>query len=223
MTKANPYDVLWDMDGTIVDSVELHFQAWFTVLSENNIPITRQSLRAAFGQNAVGIVTAHLDHTPEAAFLAKIIERKENLYQQSVREGQVALFPGALKWLQVLQARGIKQAVASSAPLGNITVTVEKLGLGDFFVELVPGADLPPKPAPDVFLEAARRLNLPPEDCIVIEDSVAGVEAAHNAGMQCIAVATTHAAEELPDPDVLVDLLSDLPEDIFEQLRDAVQ
>ena len=135
----------------------------------------------------------------------------------------MALFPGALKWLQVLQARGIKQAVASSAPLENITVTVEKLDLGHFFVELVPGADLPPKPAPDVFLEAARRLNLPPEDCIVIEDSVAGVEAAHNAGMQCIAVTTTHAAEELPDPDVLVNLLSDLPEDIFEQLRDAVQ
>jgi beta-phosphoglucomutase len=211
------------MDGTIVDSVELHFQAWFTVLSENNIPITRQSLQAVFGQNAIGIVTAHLDQPPDAAFLAKIIDRKESLYQQSVREGQVALFPGALKWLQVLQARGIKQAVASSAPLGNIAVTVEKLDLGHFFVELVPGADLPPKPAPDVFLEAARRLNLLPEDCIVIEDSVAGVEAAHNAGMQCIAVATTHAAEELPAPDVLVDLLSDLPEDIFEQLRDAVQ
>ena len=223
MTNPKPYGVLWDMDGTIVDSVELHFQAWFTVLSENNIPITRESLRAVFGQNAVGIVTAHLDQPPDAASLAKIIARKESLFQESVRQGQVALFPGALKWLQVLQARGIKQAVASSAPLGNITVTVEKLGLGDFFVELVPGADLPPKPAPDVFLEAARRLNLPPEDCIVIEDSVAGVEAAHNAGMQCIAVTTTHAAEELPDPDVLVNLLSDLPEDIFEQLRDAVQ
>ena len=218
MSITKPFGVLWDMDGTIVDTVELHFQAWYTVLSDENIPITRASLRAAFGQNAVGVVTAHLGRTPEADFLAEMIARKERLFQASVRENDVALFAGAIKWLEALKASGVRQAVASSAPLGNIAAIVDKLNLGKYFVALVPGADLPAKPAPDVFLEAARRLNLPPEDCIVIEDAVAGVEGARRAGMRCIAVTTTHLAEELPDPDVLVNRLSDLPEDIFERL-----
>jgi beta-phosphoglucomutase len=218
MNHSSSFGVLWDMDGTIVDTVELHFQAWYTVLDERSIPITRESLRAAFGKNAVGIVSAHLDHPPEPDFLTEVIDSKEALFQQMVRENPVPVFPGATEWLETLQARGVKQAIASSAPMGNITVTVEKLDLSKYFIELVSGADLPPKPAPDVFLEAARLLGFLPEDCIVIEDAVAGVQAAQAAGMKCIAVATTHAAEELPEPDVLVDRLSDLPADVFEQL-----
>jgi beta-phosphoglucomutase len=219
MSETKPFGVLWDMDGTIVDTVELHFQAWYAVLSDENIPITRASLRASFGQNAVGVVSAHLGRTPEAGFLAQVIARKERLFQAMVQENPVDLFPGAVEWLETLQARGVKQAVASSAPLGNISAIVDKLDLGRFFAALVPGADLPAKPAPDVFLAAARQLNLPPEDCIVIEDAIAGVAGARRAGMRCIAVTTTHKAEELPEPDVLVNRLCDLPPDIFERLR----
>jgi HAD superfamily hydrolase (TIGR01509 family) len=218
MKNSKPFGVLWDMDGTIVDTVELHFQSWYSILSARGIPITRESLRSLFGKNARGVIAGLQDHTPEAGFMEELIEHKERNFREAVREKGVPLFPGAVEWLQTLHGRGVRQAIASSAPMGNITAIVEKLDLGRYFEALVPGADLPPKPAPDVFLEAARQLDLPPERCIVIEDSVFGVQAAQSAGMRCIAVTTTHAADELPGPDVLVARLSDLPEDVFERL-----
>jgi beta-phosphoglucomutase-like phosphatase (HAD superfamily) len=144
MTNTSSFGVLWDMDGTIVDTVELHFQTWFAVLSERKISITRESLRAAFGQNAVGIVSAHLERYPEPALLREIIDCKEALFQEMVREQPVPLIPGVIEWLETLQARGVKQAITLSAPVDKITAIVEKLDLGKYFAALVPGADLPP-------------------------------------------------------------------------------
>jgi beta-phosphoglucomutase-like phosphatase (HAD superfamily) len=123
-----------------------------------------------------------------------------------------------LDWLQRLRDAGYLQSVASSAPAANIDTLVDELGLRDYFEVMVSGVDLPGKPEPALFFKAARLLGVPPEGCVVVEDAVAGVEAAVRAGMKCIAVAATNPAQALGMADVVVEQLSDLDVDAFQRL-----
>jgi beta-phosphoglucomutase-like phosphatase (HAD superfamily) len=116
---------------------------------------------------------------------------------------------------------GYRQGVASSAPPANIDALIDGLGLRAYFDELVSGVDLPGKPEPAVFLEAARLLDVPPENCVVVEDAVAGVQAAKRAGMKCIAVTTTNSAQLLQEADIVVERLDTLAADAFRRLLAA--
>jgi beta-phosphoglucomutase family hydrolase len=209
--------VIWDMDGVLVDTGEFHFQAWSRALPEFGIPFTRQLFRDTFGMNNAGILEVLLGETPAPELLAEISERKEQLFRRAVR-GRVQPLPGVLAWLERLKAAGMRQAIASSAPPANIDALVGELGLRDYFDAMVSGFDLPGKPDPAVFLKAARRIGVPPERCVVVEDAVAGVEAARRAGMKCVAVTTTNPAQVLKGADVIVERLDALPPDTFERL-----
>ncbi len=211
------YGVLWDMDGVLVDTAEFHFQTWLETLSAYGIPITRESFRATFGMNNAGTLAALMGEVPAPALLAEIGERKERQFRQAIR-GRVRPLPGVLLWLERLQSEGVRQAVASSAPPANIDVLLDELGLSPFFDIIGSGSDLPPKPDPALFLQVARRLNVPPGRCVVVEDSVPGVQAARRAGMRCIAVATTNPAHRLAEADVVVERLDGLSEDAFRRL-----
>ena len=220
MQKAARQGVIWDMDGVLVDTGEFHFQAWSQALSGHGIPFTRESLRATFGMNNAGILMALLGQAPPPELLAEISDRKERLFRQAVR-GRAQLLPGVLAWLERLKAAGMRQAIASSAPPANIDALVDELGLRTYFDAIVSGSDLPGKPDPAVFLEAARLIGVPPERCVVVEDAVAGVVGARRAGMKCIAVTTTNPAQALKEANrqgVIVERLDALPLDIFERL-----
>jgi len=201
--------VLWDMDGVLVDSGELHYQAWLKTLTALSIPFDREKFQQTFGMNNQGILTTLLGKPPDAGFLEMVSNRKENLFRQLIH-GHLHLLPGALEWLMQLSEKGVLQAVASSAPQENIEVTVDELEIRQYFSALVSGYSLPGKPDPAVFLEAARRLGVEPKQCIVVEDAVAGITAARNAGMKCMAVTTTHPRSSLSAADVVVDSLEEL-------------
>jgi beta-phosphoglucomutase family hydrolase len=209
--------VIWDMDGVLVDTGEFHFQAWSQALPEFGIPFTRELFTATFGMNNAGILAVLLGQTPAPELLAEISDRKEQLFRQAVR-GRVQPLPGVLAWLERLKAAGIRQAIASSAPPANIDALVDELGLCDYFDAIVSGFDLPGKPDPTLFLKVARLIGVPPERCVVVEDAVAGVEAARRAGMKCIAVTTTNPTQALKGADVIVERLDALPPDTFERL-----
>jgi beta-phosphoglucomutase-like phosphatase (HAD superfamily) len=106
--------------------------------------------------------------------------------------------------------------VASSAPLENIEATVDELNIRQYFSALISAYSMPGKPDPSVFLEAARQLGVESKQCIVVEDAVAGVTAAKNAGMKCIAVSTTHPKLSLSAADIVVDNLEELTMDDFD-------
>ncbi|MFQ5811942.1 MAG: HAD family hydrolase [Anaerolineae bacterium] len=209
--------VIWDMDGVLVDTGEFHFQAWSQALSEHGIPFTRESFRATFGMNNAGILTTLLGQTPAPELLAEISDRKEQLFRQAVR-GHAQPLPGVLAWLERLRAAGLRQAIASSAPPANIDALVDELGLRGYFDTIASGFDLPGKPDPTLFLKVARLIGVVPERCVVVEDAVAGVEAARRAGMKCVAVTTTNPAQALKEADVIVERLDALPVDTFERL-----
>lgn len=216
----NKRGVLWDMDGVLVDTGEFHYHAWVGVLSEYAIPFSRQFFRDTFGMNNAGVLSILLGDRLTPTLLDEISSRKEWLFREAAR-GHAQPLPGVRAWLETLQADGFRQGIASSAPPANIDVLVDGLGLRARFDAIVSGFDLPGKPDPTLFLEVARRLGVPPERCIVVEDAVAGVEAAKRAGMKCIAVTTTNPAEALAAGDIVVERLDALPLDTFHRLLEG--
>jgi beta-phosphoglucomutase len=212
-----PKGVLWDMDGVLVDTGEFHYQSWAAVLPDYGLQFSREFFRDTFGMNNRGILSLLLGEQLTPALLAEIGERKEEWFREAIR-GQAHPLPGVHDWLRRLRDAGFRQGVASSAPPANIDTLVDELGLRDYFHVLVSGAGLPGKPDPALFLEAAHQLRVPAARCVVVEDAVAGVEAAKRAGMKCIAVTTTNPAPALEAADVVVERLDALGEDAFQHL-----
>jgi beta-phosphoglucomutase family hydrolase len=215
-----PKAVLWDMDGVLVDTGEYHYQAWSTVMPQYEQPFTRKFFAETFGMNNAGVLGTLMGDRLTPELLAEISDRKEEAFRAAVR-GNAEPLPGVLDWLRRLQASGFRQGVASSAPPANIEALVGELGLANYFDAIVSGSDLPGKPEPDLFLKVAHLLDTPTNHCIVIEDAVAGVEAAKRAGIKCVAVTTTNPAGALEAADMVVDSLTDLAEDAFERLLDG--
>lgn len=213
MTRA----VLWDLDGTLIDSEELHWLAWRDTMSVEGVSLTRDEFLSTFGQRNDSILPRWLPTaSPERRI--HVGDTKEKAYRHLVRSTGISPLPGAAEWVRRLSEEGWRQAVASSAPRANIEVVLEVLGLASYFGATVSAEDVTHgKPAPDVFLAAAKQLDVPPPNCIVVEDAAAGVEAARRAGMRSIGVgknasssATLGAAS-----------LDSLPDDAFERLLDV--
>jgi beta-phosphoglucomutase family hydrolase len=207
---------LWDLDGTLVDSAEEHWQAWRETLQAHGLSVTQQQFRETFGWRNDAILARWLGSRVDlpAERLREIGDIKEARYRELVAQRGLTPLPGATEWIERLATRGWRQAVASSAPRANVEVVVKTLGFDRYFGALVGGEDVRHgKPEPDVFLTAAARLVTPPARCVVVEDATAGVEAARRAGMRCIGVGPRDLAA-----DVAVASLEDLAPDAFDRL-----
>jgi HAD superfamily hydrolase (TIGR01509 family) len=202
--KHLPKAILWDLDGTIIDSTECHFQSWSEALKSHGYSISRDLFNSNYGRNNFASLTGYLGFQPDLNLANEITHAKEALFREKVSR-DASMVAGVMSWLAAANQMGMKQAIASSAGMKNITIMLTAFGLLGYFDLLVSGANLPAKPKPDVFLEAAKLLELSPQECLVIEDSAAGVQAAKNAGMTCIAVLTSHVKSQLTAADLLVD------------------
>ena len=203
------FAILWDMDGVLVDTGEAHFLAWYQALAEIGIPYTREDFRVTFGMNNAGLLKYVFGEPQTPALVNQLGGYKEELFREMVKAG-ANLLPGVEGWIAQFKAWGWKQAIASSAPWENIDALVDGLGIRAHFDAIVSGFDLPPKPAPDVFLKAAAEVGGGLENSLVIEDSLAGVGGAANAGMKCIAVTTTNPVETLHQAGLVLDDLTEL-------------
>jgi len=217
---TSPFAVLWDLDGTLVDTKDFHHQSWALALPEFGLDFSADRFERSFGMNNNGVLEVFFGRPVEAEQAAAIGERKETLFRQLLR-GHVQALPGATNWLERLRTWGARQAVASSAPPANIDVMLGELGIVGYFDAVVSGHGLPSKPDPAVFLQAAERLGVSPENCIVMEDAAAGVQAARRAGMRCIAVASTSPVEALRDADLVIERWDWLDEESFVRLAAA--
>ena len=218
MSAARPErsrGVLWDLDGTLVDSTELHWIAWRDAMAEEGVTITREMFEATFGWKNDPILRRWLgDDTPEDR-KTQIADRKETSYRAALRQQGLKPLPGAREWVERLHGEGWRQAIASSAPLANIEAVLEVIDLGHDFEAIVSAEDVTTgKPDPQVFLLAARKLDVDPSHAIVVEDAEAGIEGARRAGMKCIGV---NPKLRLP-ADVYVRSLSGLDPQVFDTL-----
>jgi beta-phosphoglucomutase len=189
MPAANLCGVIWDVDGTLVDTAELHFAAWKTLAAELGHPFTRADFAATFGQRNPEIIRKLFGTRYSDAEIAALGDRKEDLYKAAAREQGVSLLPGARALLEGLHAAGFLQAIGSSAPRGNLDLILGLTQTARFFQAVVSMEDTQRgKPDPQVFEVAATRLGVAPAHALVLEDAVAGVQAAKAGGMKCIAV-----------------------------------
>ena len=212
--------VLWDLDGVIVDTAPLHLWSWQKTFGEIGVSFTEPDFKRSFGRRSPEIIQQFLGPDVEPVQMEALAERKEELFRVAAAAG-VEMLPGVRNLLTALHASGWAQTIASSAPPENVDLLVDALSIRGLLGPVVTARDVSVgKPAPDVFLVAAARLGVDPARCVVIEDAVAGVEAAKAAGMRCVAVTNTHPADHLTLADLVVDSLEQLdPEDFARLLQ----
>ena len=208
--------VLWDMDGTLVDSAEYHWQAWRDTMSRELFPVTHGQFLATFGQRNDSILWQWLGEKATPKLIERIGKTKEALYRQLVREHGIAPLPGALEWVNLLHRQGWRQAIASAAPRANVETILDALHASECFEAIVSAEDVHRgKPDPEVFLIAATKLGVALKHCIVVEDAEHGIEAARAAGMKSIGVSQN--GKHLP-ADIVVRSLDLLDENAFDNL-----
>lgn len=210
MSTVSDLAVIWDMDGVIVDTGVYHRDAWIDAFGKRGIDFTAEDFVVTFGTRNDDVIRRILGKKAPRELAREISEEKEADYRRRIAESIVAL-PGVVALLEDLAVAGFKQAIATSAPLANVRQIMQSLDLDRYFDCVVTEKDVAEgKPSPQGFLLAARTLDVPAANCVVIEDAVAGVSAARRAGMRCVAVTTSHPRRSLGQADLIVDSLEDV-------------
>lgn len=218
MAGINEIAVLWDMDGVIVDTAPYHFAAWQQIFEKRGVKFTRAEFKRSFGRRNETIIPDILDKNISGAEIAAIAKEKEAVFRRLGRN-KIKPFPGAVNLIKHLAERHVKMALVSSTPARNIEVILNCLGIGGFFKTIISGEDVTNgKPDPEGFLLAAERLGIMPGNCVVIEDSTAGVSAAKRAGMHCVAITNTCPRSKLVSADLIIDSLETIDVDDLKRL-----
>ena len=187
---------VFDLDGTLVDNIRFHKQAFQKLAERLGLVMDDATFQKYNGLKNDDIFPSFVGRALSRAELDELSNEKETLYRALFAPVLVA-HRGAPALLERLRARGIKLAVASSAPPLNRKMVLDGLGWNERFDAVVASEGLPGKPAPDVFLAAAARLGVAPEDCLAFEDAVNGIQSAAAAGMLVVGVTTNVTAAEL--------------------------
>lgn len=203
------YLVIFDMDGVLADTGPIHFESWVKMANEcAGLEFSREFFEETFGQQSIPITRKLVGPEFDQSLVEKWANLKEQYYRDLVKD-KLEPLPGAVELIKSLKKHDFKLAVGSSGPLENVELLLTSLNIKQFFDVIITAEDVKNgKPAPDVFLIAANRLHIKPEDCIVIEDAPVGIEAAKRANMSSIALTTTHAKEELNNANLIVKDLS---------------
>lgn len=183
---------VFDMDGTVLDSEPNYYASEKAFLGEYGIEYTEDLKRAMTGLGSktfLGFLERRWPDNPLNALpLRERMALKDKAYL-AYSEGRTRAFPAMIHLLDLLGTQGIPCAIASGSTLPVIETTLRWAGIRERFSAVVAAEEVPRgKPEPDIFLEAARRLGVPPESCLAFEDSLPGVRSARKAGMACVAV-----------------------------------
>jgi beta-phosphoglucomutase family hydrolase len=202
---------IFDWDGVIINSAAHHEMSWERLAKECNKTLPENHFKLGFGMKNEVIIPELLKWTTVPTEVRILSLRKEAIYREVVREIGIEALPGVREFLVMLKEAGIPRVIASSTHRENITTSLDVLGLGDFFPQLVTSEDVKRgKPDPEVFLTAAQKIGIEPAHCVVFEDALVGIAAAHAAGMKVVAVATTEPREKLVHADWVVGRLDEL-------------
>ena len=189
--------VVFDLDGSLVDNMAYHVEAFARFAVRHRLPPLDTAMRGRLdGKRNRDIFPILFGRPIDAAAFRSYEDEKEGLYRELSR-GRLRPLRGLLPLLDELDARGIVAGVATSAPAPNVAHALAELKLAARLTTVVRSDEVAHgKPAPDVFLETARRLGVPPTACVAFEDAPAGVIAAGAAGMVCVGLTTSFAAED---------------------------
>jgi beta-phosphoglucomutase len=210
--------LLFDLDGTLIDSMPHHQSAWNAWYARRSIAMNSSEFFASTAGRANTEILAELFPALSAADHLAMSDEKETIYREFASKS-LALIAGAEAFVAQARRDGLKLAVCTASTLPNMALAFRMHGI-DRWVDTVvspadtttgaeAGAPVRGKPHPDIFLEAARRLGLAPADCLVFEDAPLGVEAARRAGMRAVALTTTLPASDFAAFDNLIAIAAD--------------
>ncbi len=205
---------IFDWDGVIIDSSSHHEESWERLAKETGFTLPEGHFKKGFGMKNEFIIPNLLNWSNGPEEIRQLSLRKEELYREILLEWGIRPLPGVTEWLAELRQHGIRCAIGSSTHRLNIDTSLSVLRFEDCFAAIVTAEDVSRgKPDPEVFLTAAERLGIDPSHCVVFEDALVGIEAAHRGGMKVVAVATTNPIEALKAADLAVHRLDELSVD----------
>jgi beta-phosphoglucomutase len=201
--------VIFDMDGVLVDSEPLINAAAIAMFKEKGLTVHPTDFLPFVGAGEDRYIGGVAEKYRFPLDLPAAKQRTYEIYLDLV-PSRLEAFPGAHDLVLACREGGLLVAVASSADRIKVVANLKKINLPpEFWDTVVVGEQVPhKKPAPDIFLSAARNLNVNPSACVVVEDAINGIQAAKVAGLRCIAVATTFLAERLQEADLVRDKIS---------------
>lgn len=190
--------VLFDLDGVVIDSIALHREVWADFLRSHGLEPTEQTLQFADGRRAVEVIATLFPGPLLPADLKRLTSERESLYRHRLTSGPVRAVPGVEDYLAALRSIGVRTALATSALPTSTDSALRRLGLEKMFHARITAADVTHgKPHPEIYLKAALSVGIVPEQCLVAEDAVPGIQAAKAAGMHCLGLTTSCSGPEL--------------------------
>lgn len=211
--------VVWDLDGVLVDSSEAHKASWVEMAREWDVPYDAdKDFPSTFGRHNSDIITL-LWGVTDPKVIQAMADTKEGYFRYSA--AALKPMPGAVELVNTLRRAAWKQGIGSSAPLKNIQVVLQAIGLAEQMDAIASGDDVTTgKPDPQVFAVAFQRLGVEPARGVVVEDAIAGVHAAKSAGAVCIGVTNSHGEDTLKEAgaDLLVHSLTEITVATMESL-----
>jgi len=213
--------VIFDFDGVIANTEPVHMRAFQLTLGEDGITLTEEEYYSNYlaydDKTLFKTVLKDKEITHDETVIRELMERKSGHYESIIKDN-IEILPGVKDFIGKLSGK-YRLAIGSGALRREIADILEFAGIGDYFDVIVSAEDVENcKPAPDVFVEVLRRLNasgpsagaISPEECLVVEDSVSGVEAALSVGMKCLAVTNSYSADELSRAHIVKESLKGL-------------
>ena len=202
---------LFDWDGVIIDSSRFHEESWEQLARQENKTLPPGYFQNTLGKKNETIIPDILTWTHEEQEIKRIAARKEEIYRRLIIDRGIAPLPGVQPFLTLLREHHIPCGIGSSTPRLNILTALDQLGLGTHFDVIIAAEDVSKgKPDPQVFLLAAQTLQEAPQQCVVFEDAVAGIQAAKAGSMKAVAVTTSNPAPRLREADMVVNRLDEL-------------
>jgi len=205
----NNWSAIFDMDGVVVETVQMHFQAWKRMFEERGKPFTFDEYKAKVdGIPRRDGARAILGDLPQSE-LDKACDVKQGYFLEFLEKEKVPAYAGTVALVKAIRASGRKAALISSSK--NLPRIIASAGVSDIWDSIVNGSEITKgKPDPQIFLMAAERLGTPPGKCVVVEDAVQGVEAAKRGGMKCVGIDRYGDPSRLSKADIVVSDLSEI-------------
>jgi len=188
---------IFDMDGVVVDNHKFHFKAWMEFSKKYKFPLDSKIYRDTYNGKTNADLFRMIFGEISLEEIQNYGTEKENLYQTLYKQ-EMKPHLGIIEFFQYLKSKQMKLALGTSAPTMNVSFTLDNLNLRSYFDVIIDGSMVTQgKPHPEVYELCAKGLDLSPKDCIVFEDSIAGLQSGKAAGCSILGVATSHTVEEL--------------------------
>lgn len=219
--------IIFDFNGTLYWDSKLHYDAWreYSRILRGREFSDEEMREKMFGHTNEDIIEYAIGRKPSKEMVEEYAKEKEALYRKRCLEDKASfkLAPGAVEFLNFLKEKNIPRTIATMSEWDNVEFYIKEFNLAEWFdIDKIVYSDgkIPGKPAPDIFLIAAKRLNLNPADCVVVEDALAGIRAAQSAGIgKIIAIASLEPVEyykKIDGVDKIIRNFNEMDRTIFE-------